>query len=167
MSVFYLLADLPVLVAAFTGVFFAPGIVPVGHRPLSFPFVSPLFRVPLPWLPPPQGGFIAVYMLHVHEYNIITCYMCQAVFCCLLPSLFLWYDFCMSTYKGFTPSRQKANDKYLSEKVDSIMVRVPKGKKAELQDAAAAAGLSLNQFCVSALLEKLPDNSKPDNMPDT
>lgn len=42
------------------------------------------------------------------------------------------------------------------------MVRVPKGKKAELQDAAAAAGMSLNQFCCRALLEKLPDESLPD-----
>jgi predicted HicB family RNase H-like nuclease len=65
----------------------------------------------------------------------------------------------MSTYKGFTPSRQKANDKYLSEKVDSIMVRVPKGKKAEIQAAAEGAGLSLNQFCARAILEKLPDNT--------
>jgi predicted HicB family RNase H-like nuclease len=65
----------------------------------------------------------------------------------------------MSTYKGFTPSRQKANDKYLSEKVDSIMVRVPKGKKAEIQAAAEVAGLSLNQFCARAILEKIPDKT--------
>lgn len=86
--------------------------------------------------------------------------MCQPVLIRLSPSNVMWYHVNMSTYKGFTPSRQKANDKYLTEKVDSIMVRVPKGKKAEIQKAAAAEGLSLNQFCCRALLEKLPDNSE-------
>lgn len=86
--------------------------------------------------------------------------MCQAIFCYLSLSFAVWYHLGMSKYKGFTPSRQKANDKYLTEKVDSIMVRVPKGKKAELQNAAAAAGLSLNQFCSRALLEKLADDSE-------
>jgi len=65
----------------------------------------------------------------------------------------------MSTYKGNTPARQKASEKYLSEKVDSIMVRVPKGKKAEVQAAAEAAGLSLNQFCARAILEKIPKDT--------
>lgn len=53
------------------------------------------------------------------------------------------------------------NKKYLENTVDSIMVRVPKGKKAEIQAAAEAAGLSLNQFCARAILEKLPDNDSP------
>ena len=39
------------------------------------------------------------------------------------------------------------------------MVRVPKGKKAEIQAAAEGAGLSLNQFCARAILEKLQDNT--------
>ena len=87
--------------------------------------------------------------------------MCQPSFTVLLPSAFVWYNFRMSTYKGFTPSRQKANDKYLTEKVDSIMVRVPKGKKEELRAVAESQGMSLNQFCARALLEKLPDSEEP------
>lgn len=84
--------------------------------------------------------------------------MCQAVFVCLYPSFVMCYNSDMSTYKGFTPSRQKANYKYLTEKVDSIMVRVPKGKKEELRAAAKAAGMTLNRFCELALLEKLENN---------
>ncbi|MBR3186696.1 MAG: hypothetical protein IKF59_01505 [Lachnospiraceae bacterium] len=57
--------------------------------------------------------------------------------------------------RAFSPAQAKASAKYLSEKVDSIMVRVPKGKKAEVQDAAAGMGLSVNQFCALAIDEKL------------
>lgn len=57
----------------------------------------------------------------------------------------------MSEYKGYTPSRKKANDKYLNEKVDSIMVRVPKGQKALIQEVAAKKGKSLNQYCADAI----------------
>lgn len=57
--------------------------------------------------------------------------------------------------RAFSPAQAKASAKYLSEKVDSIMVRVPKGKKKEVQDAAAASGLSVNQFCALAIDEKL------------
>ena len=61
----------------------------------------------------------------------------------------------MGKYKGNTPARAKANEKYLSEKVYSIMVRVPKGKKEELREAAAAAGVSLNKYCADAVLQRL------------
>lgn len=60
----------------------------------------------------------------------------------------------MSTYKGMTPARAKASEKYLSEKVDSITVRLPKGEKDKIRAAAAAAGVSLNRFCADAILEK-------------
>lgn len=49
------------------------------------------------------------------------------------------------------------NKKYLDNTVDSIMVRVPKGKKAKIQAAAKEAGKSLNKFCADAILEKIPE----------
>ena len=61
----------------------------------------------------------------------------------------------MSKYSGYTPSRKKANDKYLTEKVDSIMVRVPKGYKELVQDAALKQNKSINQFCADAIIKEL------------
>ena len=66
----------------------------------------------------------------------------------------------MSKYSGYTPSRKKANDKYLTEKVDSIMVRVPKGQKELIQEAAQKQNKSLNQFCADAIVDavrSIPD----------
>ena len=65
----------------------------------------------------------------------------------------------MSTYKGFTPSRQKANYKYLTEKVDNISLHVPKGQKEIIKKAAAAAGVSLNQYIVEAINTRLQSES--------
>ena len=61
----------------------------------------------------------------------------------------------MSEYKGFTPSRQKANDKYMKEKVDSLSIYVPKGQKEEIKSAAKKKGQSLNQYVVNAINEAL------------
>ena len=61
----------------------------------------------------------------------------------------------MGKYKGNTPARAKASEKYLTEKVDSIMVRVPHGKKEELREAAAVSGISLNKYCADAILDRL------------
>lgn len=53
--------------------------------------------------------------------------------------------------------------KYLSNTVDSIMVRVPKGQKEKIQDAAARRGQSVNKYCADAINEKLErDNQGPD-----
>lgn len=65
----------------------------------------------------------------------------------------------MSKYSGYTPSRQKANNKYLTEKVDSIIVRVPKGQKELIQEAAKKQNKSLNQFCADAIIEAVRSNS--------
>lgn len=40
-------------------------------------------------------------------------------------------------------------------KLDTIAVRIPKGQKDHYKAAAAAAGMSLNQFAVSAMDEKI------------
>lgn len=52
-------------------------------------------------------------------------------------------------------SIQKAKDKYLREKVDTILVRVPKGKKSIIQDFAAAHGESVNAFINRAVDEAM------------
>ena len=45
-----------------------------------------------------------------------------------------------------TEAVDKAIRKYESEKIDKILVRVPKGKKAVIQDYAASHGESVNGF---------------------
>lgn len=52
-------------------------------------------------------------------------------------------------------AKQRAKDKYLREKVDTILVRVPKGKKAVIQDFAAAHGESVNGFINRAVDEAM------------
>ena len=64
----------------------------------------------------------------------------------------------MSTYKGQTPARRKASEKYRTEKIDTILVRVPKGKKAVIQDAAAKKNKSLNQYIVDAINNALEND---------
>lgn len=50
---------------------------------------------------------------------------------------------------------QKAKDKYLSEKVETFLVRVPKGKKQIIQDFAKSQGKSLNAFVLELINEKV------------
>ena len=71
--------------------------------------------------------------------------------CYLRLSSVLCYNLNMEKHSTYTPSRKKANEKYLSEKVDNILIRVPKGKKAEIQDAAKQKSVSLNQYIVDAI----------------
>lgn len=65
----------------------------------------------------------------------------------------------MSTYTGQTPARRKANTKYLSEKVDSINVRVPKGTKELIQEAAKRENKSVNQYCADVIIGSLRKES--------
>ncbi len=50
---------------------------------------------------------------------------------------------------------QKAKDKYLNEKVDSIIFRVPKGNKERIQEHAKAQGESTNAFIYRAVNETI------------
>ena len=65
----------------------------------------------------------------------------------------------MGEYKGFTPSRKKANDKYMTEKIDSLSIYVPKGKKELIKAAAKKKGQSMNQFVVDAINAALDNES--------
>lgn len=60
-----------------------------------------------------------------------------------------------SKYKGSSEAQRKAVAKYQAEKVEDIKIRVPKGRKDYYKNAASSAGLSLNQFTVTALDEKI------------
>lgn len=57
-------------------------------------------------------------------------------------------------YKGYTPARKAANARY-DEKMDRLTVRMPKGKKEELQDHCKRHNTSLNAFIVEAIQEKM------------
>ena len=54
-----------------------------------------------------------------------------------------------------TEALDRAIKKYESEKIDKILLRVPKGKKAVIQDYAAAHGESVNGFINRALDEAM------------
>ena len=82
--------------------------------------------------------------------------MKSTVFCCLLLSC---YNAVTGKYKGLTAAHARGNEKYLSEKVDSIMVRVPKGQKAAIKAAAEKKGMSLNQYCADAIRDALRADS--------
>ena len=52
-------------------------------------------------------------------------------------------------------AQQRAVTKYMKENYDEIKLRVPKGKKEEIQTRAAADGLSVNAWIGQAIEEKL------------
>ena len=51
--------------------------------------------------------------------------------------------------------QRKASEKYLKERVEDIRIRVPKGHKAKYVQAASDLGISLNQFVIDAMDEKI------------
>ena len=51
-------------------------------------------------------------------------------------------------------ARRKANDKYIKAQ-DEIKIRVPKGRKDEIQAHAAAKGESLNGYVTKAVDERI------------
>lgn len=53
------------------------------------------------------------------------------------------------------------NARYLNNTVDSIMIRVPKGKKQEIKAAADAAGVSVNRYCADAIETRLNAEKRP------
>ncbi|MDD3194166.1 MAG: hypothetical protein PHE47_10085 [Oscillospiraceae bacterium] len=54
-----------------------------------------------------------------------------------------------------TDAQRRARDKWLAEKVDTINIRVPKGKKTEIQAHAAQCGESVNAFLIRAADEAM------------
>lgn len=58
-------------------------------------------------------------------------------------------------------ARRRANEKYNAKAYDEIKVRVPKGRKAEIQAAADALGESLNKFVATAIDKRLKSACPP------
>jgi len=54
-----------------------------------------------------------------------------------------------------TDAQKRARDKWLNEKVEDIRFRVPKGKKAVIQEHAAKQGESVNAFINRAVDETI------------
>ena len=57
-----------------------------------------------------------------------------------------------------TEAQRRARDKWLSEKVEVINLRVPKGKKAIIQERAAKANESVNAYINRLVDEDLNSN---------
>ena len=54
-----------------------------------------------------------------------------------------------------TDAELRAVKKYQTEKVEDIKLHVPKGKKEYYKGAADRAGMSLNQFAMTSMDEKI------------
>lgn len=55
----------------------------------------------------------------------------------------------------YSSAQKKSYKKYTSEKVDSILLRVPKGNKSIIKDHAESHGESLNAFLNRAIDETI------------
>ena len=51
-------------------------------------------------------------------------------------------------------AQQRAVQKYVSEKYDRVVLTMPKGRKAEIQALAEAAGQSVNAYIAQAVDER-------------
>lgn len=60
-----------------------------------------------------------------------------------------------NSYRGSSEALRKAIKKYQTEKVDTITVHVPKGKKDIIRAHAADRGESMNQFVTRAIDETM------------
>lgn len=56
---------------------------------------------------------------------------------------------------AYTEAQKKASMKYLSEKTDDIRLRVPRGTKERFKKAAEHYDLSMTQFVLAAVEEKI------------
>ncbi|MCM1009215.1 MAG: hypothetical protein NC485_15105 [Ruminococcus flavefaciens] len=61
----------------------------------------------------------------------------------------------------YTEAQKKASIKYMTEKTDDIRLRVQKGLKEKYKNEAEKRGMSMTQFIVCAVDEKLK-REKPD-----
>ena len=55
---------------------------------------------------------------------------------------------------------QQSKDKYLKEKVDTVLFRVPKGQKQAIQDYAKSQGKSLNAFIYELIQAEMNKQSQ-------
>lgn len=72
-------------------------------------------------------------------------------------------------YGKYTPAQGELTNKYLKENYDKLDIRVRKGIKDEIKLAANATNMSLNAFCVNAILKSVDEtlNDTPDDISDS
>ncbi len=56
---------------------------------------------------------------------------------------------------AISKARHAANERYNAKAYDEVKIRVPKGRKEAIQDAAAAVGESLNKYITGAVDERM------------
>ena len=59
-----------------------------------------------------------------------------------------------------TEAQRRARDKWLSEKVETINLRVPKGRKEIIKQHAESCGESVNAFLIRAAEETIERDKK-------
>lgn len=69
--------------------------------------------------------------------------------------LFYLMKGCDGMGSKYTDAQKKASIKYIQDKTDDIRIRAPKGTKDRWKLAADAAGVSLTQYVVDAVDEKM------------
>ena len=60
----------------------------------------------------------------------------------------------------------KVKDRYNAKAYDEMKIRVPKGRKASIEAAAAALGESVNQYTQKALLARMGLTEWPEKVED-
>lgn len=62
--------------------------------------------------------------------------------------------------REYTQAQNKATQKYIKNNYDSVMLRMPKGKKEQIKAHAESQGESLNGFVNRAIDEAIDRESK-------
>ncbi|MBP3327992.1 MAG: hypothetical protein J6L91_03695 [Clostridia bacterium] len=57
--------------------------------------------------------------------------------------------------RGYSQAQNKATQKYIKNNYDSVMIRLPKGKKEAIKNHAESQGESLNGFINRAIDETM------------
>lgn len=65
-----------------------------------------------------------------------------------------------------TRAAQAAVQRYEAKAYDKILVRVPKGRRDEIQAAAEAAGQSVNAYIVEAVDRRMQGHERPNPLED-
>ena len=55
----------------------------------------------------------------------------------------------------YTAAQKRSAEKYISEKLDEIKLRVPKGQRAIIKSFAESQGKSTNQFIIDSINEAM------------
>ena len=56
---------------------------------------------------------------------------------------------------AYSESAKRATMKYIKANYDRLEIKIPKGRKADLQAAAASVGESVNSYITKALFDRL------------